>query len=410
MSLNGSDKTDKLEEVTVEKVIYGGSGLARSDGGTIFIPLSAPGERVLVRQTEEHRNYRRATIEEILEPSPARRQPPCRYYGVCGGCQLQHIDYAAQLKIKSEFIRESLYRIGRINWDKEIPIKHAAEFGYRSRAQLKIEPGPLGAKIGFYKASSHDICEIEECPLLLPQLNEGLAQLRALGNEPPLASEVEIVAGDNSISFAPAPAGLPADAVEQRIMGARYRFSAGVFFQINRLLVDELVQTVVEGEQGERAVELYAGVGLFTVQLARRFAQVFAVESSELASQFAVENLAENHIGNVSFFVESVEEWLVNKDRERLEQVDLLLLDPPRAGAAPELVEAINRWQPRRVVYVSCDPTTLARDLHRLVAGKYVLDSIVALDMFPQTYHVETVARLKLQKAEGSKQPACIEH
>lgn len=402
----------ELHEVTIEKLVYGGDGLAHIGTQAVFVPFAAPGDQVKIRITAVERSYARGTIEEMLSPSPLRRTPPCGHFGVCGGCQLQHIDYRAQLEIKSEFVRESLRRLGKIEWKRPIPIRSAAEFGYRTRAEIKVERevprhSATRPRVGFFGAGTHDVCEVKDCPTLLPTANRELQRLHA---EPSLipndATRVYLTAGDTEVIVTPAT-GENARAAEvdalgtayQTIAGVKYGFGVKSFFQSNRLLVEDLIEVALDSqacdERGRIAVDLYAGVGLFSLQLARRFDRVYAVEGNRLAVEHGTASARANHISNVQYEAVSVEAWLKYKAKNAL-RPDLVLLDPPRAGAGPQVVSRIVALAPAAVTYISCDPSTLARDLRLFVDGGYRIDSITALDMFPQTFHVETVAQLIL--------------
>ncbi len=433
-----------IHDITIEKIVYGGDGLGRVQGQAVFVPLSAPGDQLRVRITNLERNFARAVIEEIITPATSRRAAPCQYFGVCGGCQLQHLQYATQLQSKTEFIRESLRRMGGIDWQQEIPILAADEFGYRARAEIKIHHGEHGAhrekpdridkiflqdlqdnsvnpainlvnpvqknfippmvQIGFFKANSHDVCEVMECPILLPAAN---AELRELHRPPNLlpsrATRVYLTVGDDKTLATPATGENARDAeidakgtVQQTIGGITYSFGVRTFFQSNRLLVEQLIETALAGAQGQSAFDLYAGAGLFSLPLAKSFTQVYAVEGSKISSQHGLKNAQTNRIRNVNYEVMSVEAWL-KFQAPKLPRPDFVLLDPPRAGAGEAVIQRLIALKPSRIHYVSCDPTTLARDLKWLTNAKYRLASITALDMFPQTYHVETVVKLTMR-------------
>jgi 23S rRNA (uracil1939-C5)-methyltransferase len=392
-----------LQEVTIEKLVYGGDGLAHIGSQAVFIPFAAVGDRLLVRITQLARNYARGVIERIITPSPARRTPPCQYFGVCGGCQLQHLDYEAQLKAKREFLHESLRRIGSIEWPEEIEVRAAAEFGYRSRAEVKIEREATGeTRIGYYQAGTHNVCEIESCPLLLPAANRELQRLHTEKSLLPKdATRIYLTAGDDGVIVTPAT-GEGARVAEydalgtahQVIAGMSYEFGVRSFFQVNRLLVEELVGAAVGGVHGRTAFDLYAGVGLFSLQLSRHFNQVHAIEGNHLAAAHGLRNLRANGVGNVRYEATSVEAWLKHK-ASSIAPPDFVILDPPRAGAGRVVLERLETLSPRFISYVSCDPATLARDLRLLIDRGYALRSLVALDMFPQTFHLESVARLE---------------
>ena len=389
-------------EALIEKLVYGCEGLARLGQQAVFVPFAAPGDRLRIRITQLERNFARGVIEEILEASPARRTPPCRHFGQCGGCQLQHLDIAAQHAAKAGFVRESLRRLGNIEWTQAIPVRAADEFGYRSRAEIKVRRDVHGrTHIGYYRAGTHEICEVSDCAILLPTVNRELLRLH---NEPGLiphgATRVHLTAGDECVFVTPAT-GEDAKAKEidalgtahQNIAGMRYEFGVRSFFQGNRLLIEALIEEVTAAASGELVVELYAGVGLFALQLAQRFKQVVAVEGSKLAAAHGVANVQANHAANVHYDALSVEAWLKHKAAE-WPRPDLVVLDPPRAGAGLNVIERLAALAVPQLIYVSCDPATLARDLKALLSYGYQLDAVTAFDLFPQTFHVETVAKL----------------
>ncbi len=386
-------------EVTTERLAYGGDAIARHDGLAIFVPLAAPGERIRVRITERKKNFARAVIDRVLEPSPSRREPLCQYFGDCGGCQLQHITYESQLESKIGFVRDALERIGRIDWPHEISIRHGAEFGYRGRAQVKIDR--RAGRVGFNRASSNAVCDVTGCPILVPELDEALRSLwsalgRPSGKDQTLPNrlQVELAAGESGVSFEPSLGGLPAGALQRTVHGAVYNFGPSTFFQANPGLLEELADEAVGTESGDVAIDLYAGVGLFTIQLARRFTRVIGVEADTATAEFASENISANRVTNVEFHNNAAEPWLRRLVQANAPAPDLMLLDPPRSGAA-EAISHIVGLKPSRITYVSCDPTTLARDLRTLLDSGYEISRITAIDLFPQTYHVETVAALE---------------
>lgn len=390
-------------EVGIEKLVYGGDGLARVSAQTVFVPGAAPGDRLRIRIVERGKNFARGAIEEVLAPSPARREPPCRHFGACGGCQLQHLSYPAQLEAKAAFVGESLRRLGGIDWRGGIEVRSAEEFGYRSRAEIKVARDEAGRpRLGFYRAASQEVCEVESCRILLPAANRELARLWA---EPSLipndATRVYLTVGDDEVIVTPATGenGRAAEidalgTAHQRIGEVNYEFGVKSFFQGNRLLVEELVGAAMGDAAGALAIDLYAGVGLFSLQLAGRFEQVCAVEGNKAAAAHGLENARANGIANVRYEPISVEAWLKYKSHE-LPRPDFVLLDPPRAGVGLPAIERIAALDAPRIHYVSCDPATLARDLRMLLDFGYAIDSIVALDMFPQTFHVETVVQLR---------------
>lgn len=397
-SVNSVLNTGDVIEVTTERLAYGGDAVARHNGLAVFVPLAAPGERLRIRISERKKNFARGVIEQITDPSPARREPRCRYFGECGGCHLQHINYESQLEAKVGFVRDALERIARINWPHPIEIRHAAEFGYRGRAQVKIDWKTR--RVGFRRAASNAVCDVESCAILVPELDEALGGLRneieTAGAENQLLaeSEVEMAAGESGVAFAPSSARFPETALQRVVRDVVYKFGPSTFFQVNPSLLDALVGEAIDESTGDLALDLFAGVGLFTIQLARRFKRVVGVESDEPTANFAFQNIKENGYTNIEFHNASVEAWLASSGALPTRNADLVLLDPPRAGAADSMTKIVE-LKPGRIVYVSCDPTTLARDLRLLVDSGYEPSSITAVDLFPQTYHVETVVRLE---------------
>lgn len=385
-------------EVTTDRLAFGGESVARNDGLAIFVPLAVPGERLRVRITERKKNYARATIENILEASPQRREPPCRYFGDCGGCQLQHMSYEMQLESKVGFVRDALERIGRIDWPPEIPIRHGPPFGYRARAQIKIDS--KASRVGFNRIASHSVCDVVSCPILIPELDAALSSLRAVvaganvnDSVAPDLRQIDVAAGENGVSFEPAISNLASVPLRQTASGAVYAYDPSTFFQSNPALLEVLIEEAVGGSAGEFAIDLYAGVGLFTIQLARRFKRVIGVEADPRTAKHAIANIAANSAANVEFFTGPADAWLKDFKASTSQTPDLLVLDPPRTGAA-QAIPSIIELSPRSISYVSCDPATLARDLRTLVDGGYTISRLSAIDLFPQTYHVETVALL----------------
>jgi 23S rRNA (uracil1939-C5)-methyltransferase len=312
------------------------------------------------------------------------------------------LTYEAQLEAKVEIIRDCLRRIARIEPPAEIHITPSpAIWRYRSRARWQHDP--VRKFLGYYELASHRVCDVAECPVVLPEVQDKLSQLRAAVGDggSDLAEEFQAVAGDDGVSLLP-----PLDAGDagerfRDLAGERYRFDADCFFQINHALLEPLLAEALKDATGGRAVDLYCGVGLFTLPLARRFTRVIAVEGNATATRYARLNLADAKLSNASVHTARVGDWLAEHARN-LSPIDFLLLDPPRAGAAPEELAGILALKPRHISYVSCDPATLARDLRALFDAGFVLDSVRAFDMFPQTHHVETVVHLSVRPSATS--------
>jgi 23S rRNA (uracil1939-C5)-methyltransferase len=383
-----------IYEVEIERIVPGGAGLAHADGRTLFVTLAAPGDLVRVRVERVRGKVIFASVSEIIRPSPARVEPPCPYFGRCGGCDFQQLNYEAQLQAKVEIIRDSLRRIARIEPPAEIPITPSpAIWRYRSRARWQHDP--VRQFLGYYELASHRVCDVVECPVVLPEVQDKLSQLRATVGEGGCdeIEEFQAVAGDDGVSLLPPLNAADAHERFRDLAGEHYRFDADCFFQINHALLEPLLAEALRDATGERAVDLYCGVGLFTLPLARRFTRVIAVEGNASATAFARLNLADARLTNASVHTARVGDWLA-EHAHALTPIDFLLLDPPRAGAAPEELAGILALKPQRIAYVSCDPATLARDLRVLFDAGFSLDSVRAFDMFPQTHHVETVVHL----------------
>ncbi|MCA1591440.1 MAG: class I SAM-dependent RNA methyltransferase [Acidobacteria bacterium] len=382
-------------EVEIERILPGGVGLAHARGQTMFVALSAPGDRLLVRVERVKGSLAFASIKEVLDASPVRVEPPCRYFGRCGGCDFQQLNYEAQLAAKVEIIRDCLRRVARVEPPTEIPITPSPD-AWRYRSRLRWQHDAQRRLLGYFERGTHRVCDVVECPVALPALQEKLNDLRVRlreGELPDEASEFEAVAGDEGVALAPSLEESDAHTQARVIAGERYNFDAGCFFQINHELLEPLVREATRDAEGESAVDLYCGVGLFTLPLARRFARVKGVEGNAVACAFARLNLSGAGLTNASVETASVGAWLADHATAHA-PVDFVLLDPPRAGAEPEAIAGIVALRPRQISYVSCDPATLARDLRALYASGYKIAHASAFDMFPQTHHVETVVRL----------------
>jgi 23S rRNA (uracil1939-C5)-methyltransferase len=390
-------------EVTVERIVPGGAGMAHARGLTVFVPLAAVGDVLRVKVERVKGRVAFASLAEIVTPGRERVEPPCPYFGRCGGCDFQQLNYEAQLAAKVEIVRDCLRRIARLDAPAEIPITPSpAVWHYRSRARWQHDP--RDNHFGYYELASHRVVDVAECPVVVPEIQSTLSRLRASvvehATDAEAAREFEAVAGDDGVSLAPPLAEEDSRERTREIAGERYSFDASCFFQINHALLDALVREALRGADGSTAagaspsaVDLYCGVGLFTLPLARRFARVTGVEANAAATAYARRNLSDAGLANARVETAPVGAWLARR-AGKLAPVDLLLLDPPRAGAEHGAIGGMLNLRPRRIVYVSCDPATLARDLRELTTGGYTLDSLAAFDMFPQTHHVETIARL----------------
>lgn len=388
-------KTGELLDVKIEKIVPNGFGLAFAENLTVLVPLAAAGDRLRVRINQLKGKTAFAEIVEINDPSPDRTDPRCPYFGRCGGCDFQQLNYRAQLEAKVAIIRDCLERIGRIDYKPEIPIIGSPrEYDYRSRAQWHVDTRQK--KIGYFQRKSHAVIDVEVCPILVPELKKLLTELRETIVWESFWSqtvEIEAATAGGEMSVYSTEIIEPTEEISFEAQGERYLHDATSFFQGNPFLIEPLVDAAVKNASGASALDLYCGVGLFTLPLARKFERVFGVEGYDKAIDYAEKNRDTARIENVEFFREDVGGWLKDNSAD-LKDLDFLLLDPPRAGTDKDTVEGIINLQPKQISYVSCEPSTLARDLRILCDDGYSIDSIVALDLFPQTHHVETIVRL----------------
>ncbi|HEY8558948.1 MAG TPA: class I SAM-dependent RNA methyltransferase [Pyrinomonadaceae bacterium] len=393
---NKSPKSDKTLDVRIEKIVPNGYGLGFADGLTVFVSLAAAGDRLRVKINQRKGKTAFAEIVEVLEPSPARVTPPCIYFGRCGGCDFQQMDYRAQLEAKKNIVRDCLARIGKIDFAGEIDaIGSPRPFGYRSRAQWHLDT--RRRRIGYFRRNSHDVIDVAHCPIITDELQKTLTNLRAeVEWESFWAERVEVEAANagEEVSIYSAELVEPTREISFQLDENRYFYDAQSFFQGNLFLVDALVETALRGARGKFALDLYCGVGLFTLPMARTFERVFGVEASAKSIRAARKNLEHARLETAEFFSAPVGEWLAENEAT-LKNVAFILLDPPRAGTEKETIERLLQLRAPEISYVSCEPSTLARDLRLLCADAYEIESITALDLFPQTHHVETVVRLK---------------
>lgn len=415
-------------EFSPVKLVYGGEALGFHAGRTVLAPRVLPGERAEVEEVRTQKGVVHARPLRILQPSRERVEPLCPYFGRCGGCQYQHLTLASQLATKPEILRETLRRLGKVNWEAPIPVHAGPAWNYRNQAQLQAGRSEDGSPaLGFFAAESNRLIPIDSCPILSPRLNALLAELRsqpwpeALGN----CREVELLADDRDEKVmvtlrgawkAPEPealaqrclaelAGVVTVAIEagaglevfgephlnHRVGDWTYQVSPTAFFQSQRFLLPEFVAAVVGEEAGAVAIDLFAGVGLFTLPLARRFERVIAVESHPQAAA----DLAANARAATGRSIRAVAETAFDFLRRCAQaEPDLVVMDPPRAGVGVATLKMLLALEPQRLHYISCSPPTLARDLGFLLQQGYQLESLEMFDFFPQTYHIESLARL----------------
>lgn len=423
-------------QLKIEKQVYGGEGLGRlpadehGPGKSVFVPFVLQGERVEAAAVEEKPGFIRARLDSVNETASFRVQAPCPYFHRCGGCHYQHSTYEHQLEIKAAIFRETLLRTGKIELPCELKIHPSPAWNYRNRTRLKVQHEPEFA-LGYYRFRSHDLLPIERCPISSPLINQAIPAIFEFGNREHFSAELrelELFANDSDTellleaycaygilrrdarelaeklkSIIPEIAGVAifeethgfeakplanagAAHISYKTATFSYRVSAGSFFQVNRFLIDDLISTTIDKSSGKVAIDLYAGVGLFTVVLARSFAQVIAVESSQ--TSFA--DLQHNVPQEVKAVRATTERYLGAESV----RADLVIADPPRGGLGERNIRKLAAMDCKRITYVSCDPSTLARDLRTLVSLGYRIDGADLFDLFPQTYHIESVIRL----------------
>jgi 23S rRNA (uracil1939-C5)-methyltransferase len=435
-------------KLRIEKAVYGGAGLARIAEGDLagkaaFAPLTLPGELVEAHLAEDKRGFLNLEADAILEPSPFRVAPGCPYFGACGGCSYQHAVYAHQVEIKAAILRETLER-ARLSTLPELQLASGPPWGYRNRVRLHFQANPFA--LGYRERRSSRLLAVDRCPIAAPLLEKAIVAVANAGERLGLAEfcdEIEFFSADDDsllLSFVAARSAakprLPAIAqalqrelpqlrgaglfaargkgpshlaqswgdasLDYNAAGFGYRVGLGSFFQVNRFLVDALVDLVAADRRGRLAWDLYAGVGLFARALAKGFERVIAVEASPASAA----DLRHNLQGTSHRVVEAATLDFLLKQRPASSRSltpsqtrswtppDLVVVDPPRAGLGSGTVAALAAIGPAEIVYVSCDPSTLARDLAALVQSGYDLRTITMVDLFPQTFHLESVSVL----------------
>jgi 23S rRNA (uracil1939-C5)-methyltransferase len=464
--------------LSIEKLIYGGDGLARTPPGAdgrsmaVFVPFVLPGERVEAEIRQEKPGFARGSVTQLIEASPDRVEAGCPYFRQCGGCHYQHIPYERQLEFKAGILRETLERIAKIELKSEIHRHASPPWNYRNRTRLQVQTAPEfppqtgktgrsggpGFALGYFRFGSHEFLPVGECPISSPLLNRVMARLVELGglNCPAAVEEIELFADaaderllawafcgretdksdllrwaeaierelpeitgvtffssrrppsqgrssehrsserrleDDSPMDLKSLAQSGAKAIRYRTKNHEYQVSAGAFFQVNRHLVDELVSVVTGNASGDVALDLYAGVGLFSAALARNFHHIFGVEASQTSHGDFVQNVP----ANVKAAGARTEDYLRSdylRNRSMRKRPDLVVLDPPRTGAGKAVIRSLAELGASRVRYVSCDPATLARDTAPLLAAGYHIEEAHLFDLFPETLHIESVMLL----------------
>jgi len=434
--------------LTIDKLIYGGNGLARlpadekGPGKAVFLPFVLEGERVEAGITEQKPGFARARAEKILEASPHRIAPGCPHFGQCGGCHYQHAGYEHQLQIKSAILRETFRRVAKLELAQEIRVHASPPWNYPNCTRLRLRTRPF--VLGYNRLRGSELLAVEQCPISSPLINRAIAALWELGRADRVSAdvgEVEFFANADdtrllaeltvqetgwrhgrksdlpqfvgalraalpeitgvAVFHATAQGALerediPAELQEtfgaQHLLyatgNASYQVSAGSFFQTNRFLTDKLVELVTEGRSGDYALDLYAGTGLFSLMLSQNFREVGAVE----AAPFSFHDLQQNCPSNVTGYRVPAEKFLAHLPEGA--KADFAVVDPPRAGLGERVAGLLADSGTPRITYVSCDPATMARDLVVLMASGYRIEEAHLVDLFPQTFHIESVLQL----------------
>ncbi len=393
--------------VTIERLVYGGQGLARQNGQVVLVPFVLPGETAEIEIEGGRKGVLEARLRNVVTPAPGRTDPPCPFYYRCGGCQYQHAEYGMQVEQKRVILREVLRRVGKIEAPENIDVISGEPWGYRNRTQFHFANG----EVGYFGYGTRRLVPVDRCPISSPKINETLTALRDMAADrrfPRFVNSIEVFTNERDVQLNITETGQPVskrffewaeeripgsggDAIEYAAAGETYRVRHRSFFQVNRYLVNAIVEAALKGSAGETALDLYSGVGLFSLPLARRFRSVTAVESNGSAA-FDLEFNSKRAGLVIDVLHAPVEACLERLDRAP----DFVLADPPRAGLGKAVVRHLLRLKPPLLTIAACDPATLARDLAPLTASGYRIDSMTAIDLFPQTMHIETIVRLIL--------------
>ena len=406
-------------KLRIEKAIYGGDGLARDSGKAIFVPGTLPGELVEATVAPDRRSFANSELDAILEPSPERVVPGCEYVPSCGGCQYQHANAAFQLQMKVDILKETLAR-AHLPLPGEIACLAGPPWGYRNRIRLHV----VGPGLGYRQRGTHKLLPVTHCPIAAPLLEQAVAAVTRIAGLGALCEEVEIFTNSEQeqmlVSLWPGPRQRPRErdleafaeqlqreipaligvglgstlhwgqrSLTYKVCGVPYKVSLGSFFQVNRFLLASLLQLAIEGRSGRVAWDLYSGAGLFAHAL--NFENVTAVESEGCSA----DDLKKNLEGRPHRVVRSSTLDFLRSRTKVQEKPELILVDPPRAGLGKEICTLLATVAAREIVYVSCDPATLARDLQSLLHSGYSVQKMNLVDLFPQTFHMETVTFLK---------------
>lgn len=376
--------------LTIEKLVYGGAGLARTERGVVFVPRTAPGDVVEAELIEKKSDYAVARVVSLLEPSSDRQVPVCPNYESAGCCHWQHIRYSRQLEIKEAILRETLQRTGRVKWDEPIPVVSGPDLHYRLRASFHVHK----SRVGFVEERSHSVIPILECSALSPELNAFIPKANEILCAPDMTEVREV----HAISGPPVLAAFGRKRIGQgparvRVKDWTFDLHPEAFFQTNRFLLAGFQETVLKpAHDARRVLDLFCGSGFFSIPLATIAEEVLGVEASRTAVKQAQLNARLNNVTNAEFFEGPVEDALRQSPDLR---PDLVVLNPPRAGAGREAAKLVAGLGALHLLYVSCNPSTFAREIPVILAGGYKLEGLTLIDQFPNTYHIELVAAFR---------------
>lgn len=444
-------KKNQTITLTIHDLGSDGEGVGHVDGFVIFVERGLPGELVKARLTEVKKNYARGVIEHVVEASPLRQRPLCLVYEQCGGCQLQHLSYEGQLQAKQKRVKDALERIGHFRGVEVKPcIPSPDPWAYRNKIQLPVVMSAQGINIGFYQHRTHDVIDIDTCPIhcrqgdgvfwnikqlllessvqpyneisgagelrycliktavssrevlvTLVSKGEGSVALKTLGEAISTCPDVKGVVQNINVSSGNAILGreyrtlMGRPYIYETLGGYTYKVSSASFFQVNTFQAERLYEYAIalpDIQNGETVIDAYCGVGTLSLLLARRAKQVIGIECVPEAIFDAQANAENNGVENVQFHCVHTE-----KATHLLQQGNVIFLNPPRKGCEGSVIRDLVQNKPGRIVYISCNPATLARDLSLLKEGGYEIREVQPFDMFPQTAHVETVVLLKRQ-------------
>jgi tRNA/tmRNA/rRNA uracil-C5-methylase (TrmA/RlmC/RlmD family) len=383
-------------DVRIESLTNEGAGVARVDGWVVFVPFTLAGERVKCRVFRNHKNYSEADFVEVIEPAPNRVTPLCPLFGQCGGCQYQHLSYEEQLLSKQRQVAELLKHMAKIEHPVAPVIPSPVQYGYRSKITPHFQrpkEGGIGA-IGFLRARTRNaMVDVEQCPIAMPDLNAQLAAVRARAH----ANAAEFKNGATLLMRAASNGVLtrPDEIAIEDVDGVRFEFQAGDFFQNNPFILPKFVRHAIDEAKATGAkhlVDAYCGSGLFAISAARDFENVIGVEISETAVKKAAHNAEINSLTNCRFIAADAQH--VFKDVPHPGADTVVIIDPPRAGSSPEFLQQLFAFNPKGVVYISCNPATQMRDLVLFTEAGFKLGTVQPFDLFPQTKHLECVMTL----------------